>query len=565
MKRSLPHFNQWLTHLTAKRSVTEMYDQLVRKGVIQMDSRQRAMAEACAPLLSAAREEARRREGGMGRRVRSLLPLRQGEGSVAGAHRHSESAAWWRRRNLFPSVLTRVSASLVRRRSPGCGLRAVPVDDYPEVIAATAAAKRGLYLHGEVGIGKTMILDLFELCDVGLPKRRTHLHSFMTEISDRLVMKERQLCQCRQAARGHPRRMRALSGVRPIDLVVCEVLSETPVLCFDECQTFDVAHAALLSAFFTAAFEKGLFLFTTSNRPPEELCTVSAAFAQFLPCLRDHCAIVGVGPIRDYRQRPASEHCHRKVFLHPSNQETAHRLLRRVEAGIQARTPSLEGAEGGVTDPPSVVARGSPTWVTGETLWHHGRCLVVPYSCGGVAVFDFTHLCSCCQRCGLASADFQLLARRYHTVVVYDVPPIGTANRNVAHQFIVLVDELYQHNVKLLFTSQVPWEQLLDTTRHGVGHATIESGEETAHSDYYSEGEDERSGYRAAYSFRNEEELIAFTRVRSRLAEMGCSSYLTKDHACYLTADFDFSALIADDDDTRAEGAWGASAEGVSE
>lgn len=476
--------NQWASHVTSKDSVSEMYDQLARKGVIKPDPRQRTMAEACGPVLAAARREAKRRADTP--RISPSVFLREAADSGEDWAAENDTAfsgpspSWLS--CLSPVAAMRSSSSsLLRRLFPGLGPTAVGMAASTETIGVVE--KRGIYLFGDVGIGKMMILDLFELCDVGLPKQRAHLHSFMTDISERLGRREEQLRLHREAAYGHKAEMRALAGIRPMDLVVGDILADTPVLCFDEFQTFDVAHAALLSSFFSTAFRRGLFLITTSNRSPEDLCAVSASFNRFLPSLHRYCAVLEFLQIRDYRQRPVSEHRHETVFLHPNSRANAARLLRRVEVGIQARM--LPSEEVGRAEDASLVAAEPPAWITEDTLWHHGRCFVIPYHCGGVAVFDFRDICGDRLQ-ELASSDFQILALNFHTVVVYNVPQIGTANRNAAHQFIVLVDELYQHNVKLLFTAAVPWDRLLDTAAISAGHAAIETPDtESVDNPYY--------------------------------------------------------------------------------
>ncbi|KAG5464535.1 hypothetical protein LSCM1_00725 [Leishmania martiniquensis] len=514
----------WSRHLSTKRTVVEAYEQLTRKGVIVADARQRCMSEACTPLLhyihQCYADEAAGKvtpytwpcalaRGKEGLRVRALRLLR-------------------------PSVLTAMTRR-VRKTFPDSVNRTLGLLEAENI---GVVKKRGLYLWGDVGIGKTMILDLFDLCFTPYAKRRSHLHSFMSELEDRLFRAERALTQRRRSA-ASPQEQRELHAVRPINVVVQEVLHETPILCFDEFQTFDVVHAALLAAFFTEAFREGLFLITTSNRPPEELCRVSASFSAFVPVLRQHCHVVHCADIRDYRVKEAAERYHRLIFLHPNTKANAERLLRRVEHAFGARGGDL-------------------VWVKEDTLWHHGRSLVIPLRCRGCAVFDFTDICGA--REGFSSADIQLIALQFHTVVVTNVPQMGSVNANASHQFVVLVDEMYQNNVKLLFTSSVPWSRLMDPTYStrdvralagdsagDGGGESVDSADASLGTEVYSEGEDDRSGYTAHYNFRNEEELLSFARIRSRLNEMGSASYLLRDHSHFVVTEIDFSALLDPD------------------
>ncbi|RNF25778.1 putative ATPase [Trypanosoma conorhini] len=472
MQRSLVACNTWRLHVSSRQTVTEMYDALVQKGTLRHDAKQREMAQACTPLLNY---------------IHSL-----GTAGLATSGPASPGHTAVRLTDAINEKLRRVR-SWARRRAFSDRVTQDLALHWPENMGVER--KTGIYMWGSVGIGKTVILDLFELSETpGWRKRRAHLHSFMSDIVIRL----------HRAEAAAPRN-RKLS---PINCVVEEVLRESPILCLDEFQTFDVTHAALLAAFFSRALPRGLILFTTSNRPPHELTHISAAFEHFLPLLCCHCDVVHCGGIKDYRES-ASRSCHDVVFLYPNTKDNAKRLIQRVERGFT----------------------GSWAWEQGSTIWLYGRELVVPFHCGGVALFDFAHICGL-----LGPPDFQCIAESFHTVVILNVPHIAAVSKNAAQQFVVLVDELYQHNVKLLFTSEVPWERLVDaTTAVGGG-----SGADLC----YSEGEDERSGYNAHYEFRNAEEVLSFHRISSRLKEMGCKHYLLRDHSQFFISDYNLAVLV---------------------
>lgn len=474
--------NPWSAHISGQRTVVEMIDQLVAKKVIQPDPKQRAMADLCSPLLEAVEQHQSLKE------IRDRRLLEEA----------NKNAVLRRAKLLFQAMAKRWKA--IDRIS-----RAVDVQ-WPEVLAPNEPSS-GLYIWGDVGIGKTMVLDLFELCPTPsyLGKRRTHIHSFMTSISNRLVDVEREVAEGKR-----PRDLR-----RPIEIVVDKIVQETPILCFDEFQTFDVAHAALLSTFFTLALEKGIFLMTTSNRPPQELFHLSSTFGGFLPLLFRHCNVVHCTGITDYRRVAAAQgSCHDYVFLYPNNQHTAEQLMQRVFRALP------QGA----------------AWVEGAALHLYGRSTIIPRSCGGVAVFQFSEICGKEQMLG--PQDFQLLAKTFHTIVVLNVPQIGSVSKNAAKQFIIMVDELYQYRVKLLLTSSCRWERLMEND----GLASAVDTDFTA----YSDGADERSGstYEAASSLLSNEEVLSFGRVASRLQEMGSQSYLLADHVDFTITDFNMTKLM---------------------
>lgn len=482
--------NPWAVHVSKRKNVVEMIDQLVAKGVLQKDPRQRDMAEMCTPLLKAVQEAAAGRATG----VAAQEPI--------GDWR---TQTLKRARQFFSVLASKYKAQLLDKKTTAIDVQ------WPENVGVAPSISSGLYIWGDVGIGKTMVLDLFEMCPTPqFAKRRVHLHSFMTMLSDRLHSVERAQRAAKHAS--SPSMMR-----RPIDVVVDEIVGETPILCFDEFQTFDVAHAALLAEFFSLAFQRGIFLMTTSNRPPHELFHLSSTFGSFLHVLYQHCNVVHCGGIQDYRCAAALRGAyHNLMFLSPASDENEKTLLSRVQRALP------DGS----------------SWSYGIEMPLYGRVAIVPRVCGGVAVFDFPHICGKGQMLG--PQDFQLFAKSFHTVVILNVPQIGVVSKNAAKQFIVLVDELYQYKVKLLFTSSVQWERLFDLVDVVSGKAAEPLAE-----DAYTQGADERTFGDYLDTACSEEELLSFARVKSRLYEMGSQQYLHSHHVDFHVDDFDVSALLS--------------------
>lgn len=506
--------NPWAAHVCERRTVTEMVDHLVSKGVLMKDNRQREMAGLCTPLLQAVHEH----EEATLKHELALL-----HAAPPTSLEQFRVAVLQKTRQFFARV-----AEVYRAQSRLASSESAISVLWPEQMGP-AAVSSGLYIWGDVGIGKTMILDLFELCPTPrLAKRRMHLHSFMTMLSDRLHEVEDGQ---RRALLMLPPEARQVMK-RPIEVVVDEIISATPILCLDEFQTFDVAHAALLAAFFRIAFERGIFLMTTSNRPPHELFHLSSTFGDFLPLMYRHCNVVHVHGIQDYRREAAARGAfHHVVFVAPNSESAARDMMLRVEAGLAAAMRSPEVGKATDRLPATGVA-----WDEGATMTLYGRTTIIPKRCGGVAVFEFSEICGSNQMLG--PQDFQLLARDFHTIVIFNVPQIGTVAKNAAKQFIILVDELYQHKCKLFCTMCVDWQRLFEL--QSAERAVVEDV-----SSYYTEGADERSGnvYDAPCNASMEEEL-SFGRVLSRLHEMGSQEYLLSDHILFKITDFDVARAL---------------------
>eukprot|EP00658_Telonema_sp_P-2_P025498 TRINITY_DN20272_c0_g1_i3.p1 TRINITY_DN20272_c0_g1~~TRINITY_DN20272_c0_g1_i3.p1 ORF type:complete len:276 (-),score=55.51 TRINITY_DN20272_c0_g1_i3:40-867(-) len=212
-------------------------------------------------------------------------------------------------------------------------------------------------------------------------------------------------------------------------------------------------------SFFTYAFQFGVFLIATSNKEPSQLMNLSSSFDAFVPMLYHHCAIVELGGA-DHRNRSLNR-CDKSIFRYPNTEENSEALYKLVSAGF----------------------RSPPVWRTGYTgVSSFGRELVSPMFTDGVVMYRFSNLCT--EAAMFGPTDFQLIARTFHTVILLDVPQIGAVSKNCAKQFIILVDELYQHNVKLCMTTGVPWGNMFEPDHENPDER-----------DYYTQGEDERSAF----------------------------------------------------------------------
>lgn len=276
-------------------------------------------------------------------------------------------------------------------------------------------APRGVYLHGDVGRGKSMLMDLFFEAAPITAKRRVHFHAFMLEVQGRLAELRR-------------RSERA----DPLASIASEIAAATRLLCFDELQVVDIADAMILGRLFEALLEAGVVLVATSNLPPGRLYEGGLNRDRFLPFIELIAARLDVvaldGPV-DYRLRRLDGV---PVYLAPLGPETEARLARLV----------------------AVLTDGVP--LRAETLEVQGRRLEVPRAAGGLAAFPFRALCDR----PLGAADYLALTERYHTLVLEGVPVLSPDRRNEARRLVTLVDALYERRVMLILTAEAEPERL---------------------------------------------------------------------------------------------------------
>jgi cell division protein ZapE len=273
-----------------------------------------------------------------------------------------------------------------------------------------AEPPRGLYIHGPVGRGKTMLMDMFFDAAQAPLKRRAHFHAFMADVHARLH-------QWRQALkRGE------VAGEDPIAPVAAELAGEASLLCFDEFSVRDIADAMILSRLFTALFAAGVVVVATSNVAPDDLYKDGlnrALFLPFIALIEDKLDIVELDARADYRLEKLKR---APVYYSP--------IGPKADAALDAAFLALTGHE-----------KGDPLEI--ELL---GRRLDVPQAIDGVARFDFDALC----RRPLGSADYLKIAQRFHTVIIDRIPALAGNERNEAKRFIILIDALYDMRVKLI-------------------------------------------------------------------------------------------------------------------
>lgn len=276
---------------------------------------------------------------------------------------------------------------------------------------------RGLYMWGGVGRGKTWVMDLFFQSIPGNRKLRLHFHRFMLRVHEELTQLQGQS--------------------DPLLIIADRFKAETDILCFDEFFVSDITDAMLLGTLMEALFARGITLVATSNIPPDDLYRNGLQRARFLPAIeqiKQHCDVMNVDAGIDYRLRTlTSAH----LWNSPLNEAThaeMERMFKALAGSARDDAPVLE-----------INHRQMATLGVSE----------------GVLAIDFLTLCGE----GRNQHDYIELSRRFHSVLLYDVPVMIYKTEDQARRFLALVDEFYERHVKLVVAAETSLFEIYQGTR----------------------------------------------------------------------------------------------------
>lgn len=289
-------------------------------------------------------------------------------------------------------------------------------------VSAPVLPPKGLYIHGPVGRGKSMVMDLFFAATRVEKKRRVHFHAFMAEI--------------------HQRRHQLGSGAGKVDDPLARIAEEIAtncwLLCFDEFVVNNIVDAMILGRLFEQMFSRGVVIVATSNFAPQDLYKDGLQrdrFEPFIAMIEARMEVLSLAGPHDYRRdRLLGE----TVYLTPDTARSRDDLQR-----IWDRLTDDEP--------------GAPT-----DLAVLGRRIEIGRAACGCAWMGFDDLCSA----NLGANDYLALGKAFHTLFLVGIPLMSQARHDEARRFITLIDALYEARTRLVCIAAAPPDALFP---EGVG------------------------------------------------------------------------------------------------
>ncbi len=283
---------------------------------------------------------------------------------------------------------------------------------------AAAARPAGLYVYGDVGRGKSMLMDLFVVSiSAHTPTRRVHFHAFMRDVHRRLFV------------------YRKAQSTDALAQVIDELASDMRLLCLDELQVSDVTDAMILARLFEGLMDAGIAVVFTSNRAPHELYQGGLQreqFMQFVGLLEARIPTIRIESATDYRLQKLKAIA--RSYMYPRNEASDDFLYESWKALT----------EGKANDPLRIAI--------------DGRILRLDKHVDGVAWLTFAELCMR----PLGSGDYLELCNYCHTILLQGVPKLMREDRNEAKRFVTLIDALYDCRVNVIITAETAPEGIYE-------------------------------------------------------------------------------------------------------
>lgn len=410
---------RWLSATTVWKPVTSVLKEQINEGVLHPDKAQERAARRLDRLQQAI-------EGyDNAAHIQFVQELRMKQEEQDRNTKNTENTNQDKVNETMDSVEDETTTTSAREEPPPPPLPQIP---------------RGLFLHGNVGTGKSMLMDTFYQYAPTEKKRRVHFHSFLQDVHKRIYALKQQDLQ----TFGRDFSVNTSIHRNPIYRVAQQLASEVTLLCFDEFQVTDVADALILKQLFEGLFQCGTVVLATSNRAPSHLYEGGLNRSYFLPfidLLQDYCTVHEVKSSIDYRTLLSEDLD--EFFLVDTNDfkassQQCHNVFTKLLQGNEPISMEIESAFNRTVP----VRHAHPD----ESL---------------VARFQFDELCNR----ELGSSDYRAIAEQFDIVILEEIPFLTLKDHDQARRFITLVDELYEGNCAL-FCSAVafPDKLFLDGT-----------------------------------------------------------------------------------------------------
>ena len=290
-------------------------------------------------------------------------------------------------------------------------------------IISTKATFKSLYIYGDVGRGKSMLMKNFYDSLAKTSKIYFHFNGFMRLIHEALrdIRKEQK------------------NFKDELIEAVNRVVKKNQLICFDEFQVVDIADAMLLSRIFSYLFSQNVVAVFTSNSQPLQLYKNGlqrAVFIEFVNhVLLKHCEVLHLNSPTDYRSQYRKNLTQRYFISNKKNHEEVQEIIKTLTAEKKLKSTKIK-------------------------VW--GREVKIKKTYEKIAVINFDELC----RTELAASDYQTICKSFDLIFLLKVPHLLAEDVNEAKRFVLFIDEVYENKVALIVVAKTKPEEIYE---NGIG------------------------------------------------------------------------------------------------
>jgi len=264
----------------------------------------------------------------------------------------------------------------------------------------------GFYLQGDVGVGKTMILNFFYE-NFNQAKHRSHFNEFMISFHDFIFQNKNN------------------KQVNIIDKFVVKLKRKYRLIYLDEFQVTNIVDAMILGSLFKKIFDENIKVIFSSNVKINDLYKDGLQREQFIPfikIMKKKCFEQTLVIKEDYRK---SQNKNNDRYFYPLNEITSFKINKLFRKLTRNKIKQE------------------------KILIVKGRKFTIKNYYEGIARFDFNDLCNK----NIGAEDYIKISDVSKYIFIENLPNFDDKNSNQQQRFITLIDIIYEKKVSLTISS----------------------------------------------------------------------------------------------------------------
>ena len=278
--------------------------------------------------------------------------------------------------------------------------------------------KLGFYLYGDVGVGKTMLLNFF-INNIKIEKKKIHFNEFMINFHDYR----------------HANKLKDKNN--SIDFFVKDLKKKVDLIYLDEFQVTNIVDAMILGKLFETIFKENIKVLISSNIKIKNLYKNGLQREQFVPFIKiiekfcvEHKLVIN----QDYRKSDQSKLEH---FFYPANEQTTfqiNQIFRKLTKGKKDSIIKLDVK---------------------------GRIFTINSFFEGIARFNFNELCEV----NFGAEDYIAIADKCDFITLDNIPNFTDVTVNQQQRFITMIDIFYEKKISMMVSSNFNFKNFTSSRR----------------------------------------------------------------------------------------------------